>query len=501
MTTSDSASDRLINQLCAQGESMYFESKRVSNSMVTKALVTICAFANAEGGTLALGVEDIKKAQGRARLYGIEENVEAVDELRRKIRTQFSPPIEGVVWIPISVTLGAGECTGKSGQVVLVRVPASPCVHSIVDDGTWLRLPSSNRQMRADEITELSFRRGVISAESEAVELPLELLDTPEWRAYCGARGLTNGDIGARLERVGLAKRVGDAVWPTRAAALLFAEYPSDVLAGHGGTRAGIRVFHYAGNAIDFGPNTNLKKPPRNIVAPLAEQITAGLEYVVNEIAQGLTMSRSGFATVHKYPERVIKEAITNAVLHRDYRYGRDIAIRIFDNRIEVESPGDFPANITPATIEHARSRPRNPAIVNHIREFPNPPNVDAGEGVPMMFATMRAEGLYPPQYSVNRETAVPCVTVTLLNESRPAIWEQVSGWIDLHGDMANRDLRVITGSETLEATRMLKGWVESGLLVKDDSKGKRGTVYRKPGRLPEPLNLFSEQLENKPGD
>ena len=72
--------------------------------------------------------------------------------------------------------------------------------------------------------------------------------------------------------------------------------------------------------------------------------------------------------------------------------------IRIFDDRIEVESPGEFPANITPSTIEIAGSAPRNPSLVNHLREFPTPPNVDAGEGVPMMFSEMKARGLYPAE-------------------------------------------------------------------------------------------------------
>lgn len=74
---------------------------------------------------------------------------------------------------------------------------------------------------------------------------------------------------------------------------------------------------------------------------------------------------------MHRYPERVLKEAITNAVIHRDYRLNKDIVIRIFDNRVEVESPGVFPGNIRPATIARSGSRPRNSLIATHLREFP----------------------------------------------------------------------------------------------------------------------------------
>jgi ATP-dependent DNA helicase RecG len=52
----------------------------------------------------------------------------------------------------------------------------------------------------------------------------------------------------------------------------------------------------------------------------------------------------------------VVKEAIVNAIIHRDYRLNRDIFVRIFDDRIEVESPGVFPGNITPANIARWRA-------------------------------------------------------------------------------------------------------------------------------------------------
>ncbi len=349
------------------------------------------------------GRQDFDKATGRDRLYGIEENPEALDELQRKLRTHFDPPIDGVRFETLHVALR----DGRAGRVVLVRVPQGAAVHSIVDNGTLIRLPASNREMSAVEINELMFRRGVVSAEGQAVDVPSAVIETEHWRTYCAARELATGDTANRLLRIGLGKPVGESaavkVWPTRAAVLLFADFPSDVLPAHG-TRAGVRVFHYSGTSIEHGPNPNLKKAPQTLRGPVVTLIYQALTYVQNEIAAGFEMATSGFRTRHVYPPRVIKEAITNAVLHRDYRYPRDAAIRIFDNRIEVESPGELPFNITPATIVTARSAPRNPSLVNAARDFPDPPNVDAGAGVSMMFAEMRASGLYPPQYAVNRD-------------------------------------------------------------------------------------------------
>lgn len=471
-----SQAEALINALLAQPESLRFECKRVSGKMVGKALETLCAFANTHGGTLALGLEDPARAHGNDRLYGLAENPEAIDELRRKTLTHLLPAVEHVRWIQVACALR----DGKAGYVLLIAVSASAKVHSILDDGTWTRLEASNREMTATEITELAYQRGVISAESEPIAVPLELLDTDTWRHFAVNRGFLSGDLPDRLFRTGLAKRVGGELLPVRAAVLLFADDPGGLVASQN-TRADLRVFHYRGSRIEPGAVPNLLKPPKTISGPLTAQIARANTYVLDELAAGLTLAASGFKTMHRYPERVIKEAITNAVIHRDYRLNRDIHIRLFDNRIEIESPGLFPGNITPANINRAGSLARNPLIARNLREFPEPPNVDAGEGVRMMFAEMRQAKLYPPFYGENRDTAQPSVIVTLRNEERPPIWEQVSDWMDRNGPLANSALCKIAGVDTLKASKMLKRWVEQGILLRDDSAGKRHTVYQKP--------------------
>jgi len=79
-----------------------------------------------------------------------------------------------------------------------------------------------------------------------------------------------------------------------------------------------------------------LLKTPKTINGPLIQQIAGAYAYIINEISTGLAMARSGFETVHRYPVRVIREVITNAVIHRDYHINQDIHVHIFDNRIPV---------------------------------------------------------------------------------------------------------------------------------------------------------------------
>ncbi len=459
----------LTKMLIGLGETRQREFKRVSGKMVGKAM---------------------------ERLFGLEENAEAVDELLRKLGTEFQPAIETIQLRRLACTLHNGPAEGTVGHLLLVQVGRSRAVHSIVNGGTYTRLEAGNRQMTAAEVTELSYRRGVRSAASEPVPVSLDRLQTDAWRRYVSTRGLKSGDMADQLLRIGLADEVGGAVQPKRAAVLLFADEPGSLLAAHD-TRADIRVMVYDGKAVLPGATPNLRKQPKTVRGPLVDQIDAAVALVLDELAQGLTLSGSGFKTQHVYPVRVVKEAIVNAVVHRDYRLNRDIFIRIFDDRIEVESPGLLPGGITPANIARAGSRARNPLIAQNLREFPVPPNIDAGEGVRVMFAEMALAKLYPPQYRQSIDAEVESVTVTLLNLKRPSAWDEVSDWIDRHGSIANADVVRIAKIDTLKASKLLAAWREQGLLAPLPGRGKRNMAYAKAAQGGDNGSLLSVLEEN----
>jgi len=162
-----------------------------------------------------------------------------------------------------------------------------------------------------------------------------------------------------------------------------------------------------------------------------------------------------------------------------------------------VESPGAFPGNITPANIAKAGSRARNPLLAVNLREFPVAPNIDAGEGVRMMFAEMAQATLYPPQYRQSTDAAVESVTVTLFNAKRPSHWDEVSDWVDRHGSIANADVVRITGLDTLKASKLLTLWRDQGVLVPLPGRAKRNMAYAKPGGVDGELSLLSGTEDN----
>lgn len=482
--------DTFIDDLLQWPESSQFECKRLAGKLTT-VLESVVALANSEGGIIALGFEDPDKAKGRARVYGIQENPTNWDELRRQLQSRVTEPN----LLPCSpVEIGCTLRDGTMGSVVFLKIEKSNRIHSIVDDGTWVRLEKGNKELTANEINDLSFARGTISVEAQLEPIDVELLDTDYWKQYAQHRRLTR-PIAEALRHIGLVRPDAQGVLcPTRAAVLLFAEEPSGLLNG----KAAVRVFHYRGNRVQTDPHTNLLKPPRTISGPIIRQIQDTTDYVVSELASGVQMGPLGFEVVQSYPVRVIKEAITNALIHRDYRLPADVHIRIFSDRIEVESPGLLVGPVTATNIGTIGTHARNPVLVNHLRDFPAPPNLDAGEGVRMMFGTMQAVGLYPPLYMTRPQVQREVVIVLLLNEHRPTAWEQVSLHIDQHGSIRNTEVRkAMETDDVLTASKQIKKWLEQGLLViLNPAAGTRARRYSKPN-MPPPTQLFST-LEGK---
>ncbi|RJP66927.1 MAG: hypothetical protein C4535_12750 [Comamonadaceae bacterium] len=485
-----------ITALLAAPESRTLDFKRISGKQ-GRMYEAVCAFANTEGGLLVIGIGDAKamkpgdKPQGR--LFGIEENPEGFDNFRTELLTRFTPAITRLHWVRLPCTLHDGQ----PGHVVMLRVEKSDQIHSVVNNGTWMRMDASNREMNAAEIAELAYQRGVRSAVAETVPIKLTLLETDMWRMFATARGLKTGTFSEQLKRIGLADEMGGEVRPTRAAVLLFADEPGSLLAAYD-TRADIRVMVYDGKQPVPGATPNLRKPAKTVRGPLVEQIDAAVKLVLDELAAGLTLAGSGFKAKHVYPERVVKEAIVNAVIHRDYRLNRDIFIRIFDDRIEVESPGLFPGRITADNIARLGSKARNPLIAQNLREFPIAPNIDAGEGVKMMFSEMAAAKLYPPQYRQSPDAAVESVTVTLLNLERPSVWDEVSDWIDRNGPIGNAKLREIAKLETLAASRQLRNWVSQGLLEALPAASRQQAKYTKPSKDGKSAGSLSLEFDNE---
>jgi len=452
-------------------ESPTIEFKRLAeDKVVSKIIETVVAMANTDGGVVMLGIDDPEKTKlkGLDRVYGINENLEVFDALGREIQ-KIIPPLSGL-WPP-----GIVDVANIDKRVALIFIPKAVDSFRSVNNHVFVRQEKGNRQLTAHEVVKFAYAKGFEKADKGLVEVPFELLKTPYFEEWKQARNINGSTVESILEKTGLARKSDTGkLLPTLASVLLFAEYPSDLTEA----KCAIRVFQYTRTIESIGETPNLIGIPKTIQGPLIKQIKDAHEYVLTLLRAGIRIP-SGFKAVYQIPERAVKEAITNAVIHRDYYIKRDITVKIFEDRLEVESPGLFPYNITRTNIGRVRAEGyRNDLLVKHLREFPSPPNLDENEGVRAMRKEMAGENLYPPIFLTYPDS----IKVVLFNEHQASEWEKISAYLRKNKYISNEQARNVTAVvQRDKMSYMLRRWVEQGLLIqiKPPSGFKRGTKYK----------------------
>lgn len=215
---------------------------------------------------------------------------------------------------------------------------------------------------------------------------------------------------------------------------MLFSDNPQAILP----KRSAVKILRYQTKADaerDF-----LAFDPETIEGPLYHLIYDTVDRV-KQIIEGIEkMGEKGMERI-TYPQEALHELVTNAVLHRDYSIASDVQVRIFDNRVEIESPGRLPGHVTLANIKKTQFA-RNPKIVRLINKFKNPPNKDVGEGINTAFEAMEKLRLKQPQFD---ETDASLV-VTLKHESLASPEQLVLDYLKDHDEITNQIARELTG-------------------------------------------------------
>lgn len=189
-----------------------------------------------------------------------------------------------------------------------------------------------------------------------------------------------------------------------------------------------------------------------------------------------------------------LHEIITNAVIHRDYAVNDDVHVRIFENRIEVQSPGTLPANITPQNILEERFA-RNPMIVRLLNKFPDPPNKDVGEGLNTAFAAMRSLELKDPEI-LDTGTSVQ---VVIRHESLASPESRIVEHQKVKGTINNRESRTLLNRPEADRSirRLFEKLVGADVIERVPGTTRGGSRYRLTDRdedgteAPAPGGLF----------
>ncbi|MDQ3153695.1 MAG: putative DNA binding domain-containing protein [Actinomycetota bacterium] len=358
-------------------ESQWFDRKsaRVTPRVLAETLV---AFANAEGGLVVIGMHDGAPADAGADNRATNGWRQAgIDFARPPVRTD----IRTLAW--------ADGVTGRTGSFVLVDVPASESVHATAKDEVFLRVGDENRRLSFGQRKELLFDKGQAQYDQttpfdvEADQLQHRAVD-----AYL--REIGASDPNRVLVARGLADRSGVA---TVAGLLVFGDAPETWFPS-----AHLRVIRYRGSERGSGSRLQVLHDER-IEGRIPDQVRHAVDLVDGLVPNRQALRADGlFGRVPLIPRDAWLEGIVNAAVHRSYsNFGDHTRIEIFDDRIEIESPGRFPGLVDPGDPLRITRFARNPHIARACAELGL--GREFGEGIRRMFDEMRLAGLGDPEY------------------------------------------------------------------------------------------------------
>jgi len=363
-------------ELAAVAEDQWFERK--SARIAARDLADwLIGFANADGGIVVVGIRSGK--------------VEGTDGLPEKRNEQMQASID-FCEPPVRVRQRILDCINERGDadhLLAIEVEPSDLVHANKRDEVFLRVGDENRRLTFHQRQELLYDKG--QASYEARPLPpatIEDLDAALVDQYVKAVQAT--EPSRLLQARGLANN-GTL---TIAGCLLFAEHPQRLL-----PETFVRVLRYRGRERGTGARQQLLEDVR-IDGPIPLQLFQARETIQNlqPVRRALVGATGRFGEVPLVPEDAWLEGLVNAVVHRSYSIAGDhIRVEIFDDRIEIWSPGRFPGLVDLSEPLDATRFARNPRIARVCSDLSF--GQELGEGIRRMFEEMRRAGLDDPIY------------------------------------------------------------------------------------------------------
>lgn len=272
---------------------------------------------------------------------------------------------------------------------------------------------------------------------------------------------------------------------PCLAGVLLFGKDP---LRWH--PRCGIDFVRWEGTERRYGAELNVTKRLR-LEYPLVTLIEKAYETIGLFIRERQQLHNLVFTERLEYPTFAWQEAIVNAIAHRDYSIqGAPIEVWLFDDHMEIRSPGLPPE---PVTVDTLRRRQRlhlarNPLIVRVLADLGY--MRDQGEGIPRMFEVMETEGFYPPaletvgnllfQVTLRNEPIYDEATLQWLNQFRDqglsGDQKRLLAYAKTHGGrFTNRDYQQLLETDLYGASQSIKELIRKGVV---HSTGKGSRIY-----------------------
>ena len=415
---------------------------------------TVVAFANASGGLLILGVGDRERTRVAA-IHGVGELDR--DELVRSVYTGTDPPI----------LVDTTELEEPEGRVIAVRVPRGVPPHTTTEGVAKIRVGKENRPLTGPRLAQLISVQGLRDPTAEMLpDARLDDLGPREIdrlreaiRANRQRPELAALDDRPLLEALGLTAEAG----VTLAAVLLV------------GTRSALARFAARHEVILLlrrdSTGYDLRRDLRQPLLTLLEQT----QQVLDANARLTTIRPPGFQQL-EIPDinwSVVREALLNALAHRDYFLNQSIHLDLYPDRIELASPGGFIGGVTPQNVLRHQPVRRNPLLAEALQQVGMVNR--AGIGVDQIFEQQLVDGKDLPRYDADESHVRMQLPTTINPDFAQFVFEARRAGAGLELD----DLIVLRGVASRGA---LDRWSAAELLQLDEQRAAQRLVLLREG-------------------
>ncbi|MDE2777996.1 MAG: putative DNA binding domain-containing protein [Chloroflexota bacterium] len=461
------------------------DAARIAENMV--------AFANTEGGVIIVGHETGGSVAGAS-----AENSD-IDRVLRLAEGLYNPPVVVEHWEEVTSeqsdprvdTANGGQAQAAaipdSAPVYAIRVPRSTELHAMADGRVLIRSGKVNRPLGGQEIQRLASAKNTGDFETEAVpgatieDFSRSMIDEYLEKRAERTKRPHSGEVNRMLAEIGAVTADGK---PTVCGLLLFSEYPQRWL-----PQSGVVFAKFVGTTPRGESGLAGYTRREELTGPVPRLVEATWNLVWSEMAISAVVKGLEREETFEYPQFAVREALVNAICHRDYRLrGRRIEVRMFSDRLEVISPGGLPGFITVENIKDEHFS-RNPRLVGGLFHWGY--IEELGLGIDRMMEVMEQAGHSPPKFDARPYS----FAVALHNErAQPELpeWSRNTNhrqaralqYIRESGSITNREYRGLIQSVSAETLRLdLVDLVEKGVLTRIGAK--KGTYYVFRDKLP----------------
>lgn len=436
----------------------------------------LSAFANRPGGgVLLFGLDEAQ----RFATVGVGDPHRLQEEVSHLCTTDMEPALR-----PTFTVDEIEDHPVIAVEVAEVPTAHKPCFYKTagLPKGAYLRVGNTNRQMTEYEVFGYLSSRGQPTCDEETINgATLDDLDDRALDSYLDELRRTRPRAAflrdpheESLIRLQVVRRVEGHLRPTLAGLLMFGKYPQQFL-----PQLMITFLQYYGTTEEEKtPQGERFMDNRRFEGPIPEMVAEAETYVMGAMRKASLIEGVVRRDIPEYPREAMREAIVNAVAHRDYSpyvRGSYVQIRMFADRIEIQSPGGLFGNVTVENMDEEQST-RNARLMRMMEDAHIVEN--RGSGIRAMLDALRGANLEPPRFEDRRSSfLVTFRNHTLMNPEAIA-WLNRFAHLSLndrqrvalvylrqHGQINNSEYQRLNRVNTVVAGQELRGLVQSGLI------------------------------------